>query len=371
MNFSILVHPWDLLDEGRDVVLDRLRGEVGVTGVTLVAACPALSSLRMRRVEPQVVQCDGGLLFAPDESRYDATRLRPLASSWVKARESLDVAVEGVAAQGLTVRIHATAAAPGRFALRHRSAAAKNIFDIPSQYSLCLANPDVRAYLLGLCGDLRHRSRPAALVLSEFQLRWGEALSGQLAAGAAASDRDRQWLSMCFCESCRQGASAAGVNVAAAARTVEALAVRFVETARSTGPDIDAVLADNEPLAAYIDWGSGVLVRLLAECRSAVGGDVLVRGSSEQGWCPPPAVPASDRMHVVLDVEELAAPPAGAEAYVPAEVVNRTPSSDLVRCFALAAQSACRGIEVGPYGLLTDESISNLRQAIRFARRTG
>ena len=35
------VYPWDLADEGLEGVLDRLRGEVGLTGLSLWVGAPA------------------------------------------------------------------------------------------------------------------------------------------------------------------------------------------------------------------------------------------------------------------------------------------------------------------------------------------
>lgn len=367
MQFSILVHPWDLFDEGPEPVLDRLRGDVGVTAVTIVAAAPAMSTLRTRSVDPRVLHCDGGLLMSPDESRYDASRLRPLPASRVKARESFDAAAEAAASQGLHIRAQVSAAATGRLALRHKAAAAKNVFGSPSQFSLCLANPDVRAYLLALCADLRQRCRLAALVLTDFELRWTDAVNGRLALGAAPGPRESELLAICFCESCRQGATDAGVDIAAAARSVEALLERFLDTARPTGADFDAVLTDAPALRDYVAWGDGVLARLFEECRSAVGCEVLVGGAVRR---ESRGVPPAARVELLPDMERAGSALAGREAFIAAEAVNGLESSELVRGFALAAQAGCRALEVGPWGLLTESAISSLRQAIRFARRT-
>ncbi|MGB2985153.1 MAG: hypothetical protein WBE26_04665, partial [Phycisphaerae bacterium] len=115
----LTAYPWDLLDEDLGTVLDRLHGEIGVTGVSVWVSSPALTQLRVRDVEPRVFRTRGGLFFHPDEQRYVATRCKPVVSSRHKTRNPLARIADACAERALELRVIVSAAATGRLAQRY------------------------------------------------------------------------------------------------------------------------------------------------------------------------------------------------------------------------------------------------------------
>ena len=81
--------PWDLIDDDLDGGLDRLHGEVGVTGVSLWAVAPPRVELRTRSINPRVFHTRGGAFFHPEGRYYDATRCKPIASARVKSSDPI------------------------------------------------------------------------------------------------------------------------------------------------------------------------------------------------------------------------------------------------------------------------------------------
>ena len=110
----IVVYPWDLLDEGIDVVLDRLQGEVGVDGVSLWIATRAVTQLRVRRVEPRCFRTRGGVFFQPSDECYAASQIKPPVSSWMQDRDPLAFVAKACVDRGLKLRVKLSAACTGR-----------------------------------------------------------------------------------------------------------------------------------------------------------------------------------------------------------------------------------------------------------------
>ena len=182
-SYYLTAYPWDLLDEGLDPVLDRLQGEVGVTGVALWVASPPVTRLRPREVQPRVFRTRGGLFFKPDESRYEATRLKPVVSTWLKSRDVFARIAEGCARRGLLLRALVSASQTGRLAEKYPAMACKNAFGDESRSSLCLVHPDVRAYLLALVCDLASGNALAGVVMTDWTVRWSDVDRADLICG--------------------------------------------------------------------------------------------------------------------------------------------------------------------------------------------
>ncbi|MDH7570037.1 MAG: hypothetical protein QHJ73_10675, partial [Armatimonadota bacterium] len=72
---------WDLLDEGIERALRRMRDEAGVNTVSLATSYHSVQHLRPRAAGNKFFSChQGSLYFPPDRSRYTGTPLRPRVS---------------------------------------------------------------------------------------------------------------------------------------------------------------------------------------------------------------------------------------------------------------------------------------------------
>ena len=258
----LTAYPWDLLDGDLGATLDRLHGEVGVTGVSVWVGLPPITHLRMRDVEPRVFRTRGGLFFHPDEQHYVATRCKPIVSSWHKTRNPLATIAESCLERALELRVILSAAATGRIAQRHPEMACKSAFGGESHLSVCLANPDVQTYLCGVVTDLSSNYEIKELTIADFALAWAEASAPELRVAAPPGETERSLLSTCFCESCHQRAAGAGVDVAAARRTVRTLLQSTFESGTTEDQRLDTVLPDNTPLAEYGNWRAEELASL-------------------------------------------------------------------------------------------------------------
>ncbi|MCH7839453.1 MAG: hypothetical protein IID38_04360 [Planctomycetes bacterium] len=374
------VYPWDLLDEGLDGVLDRLHGEVGVSGVVLWVGCPRLMQLRVRAVEPRIFRTRGGLFFQPSLDLYAGTRCKPIVSDQAKNRDPLAKISSACLARGLEVRVMLSAAATGRLAERYPEMACKNVFGAGSQTSLCLCNSDVQAYLCALVADVSAREGVGAVVLTDLVTSWSEAHSGSLSLAVPPGGTASSLLGLCFCESCQQKASGAGVDVAMAHRWVQQTLQRCLDRGPVpvSGTGLDAPWTDHPPMVALDEWRvqehSSLLRRLVEACRCEL---LLDRKPYEPELsqqkhldCTLPAG-VMTRVDRADQLSSAMCRTARRNELRLAETLTASSNApELVRLFSQATEQGFTGIQIDHYGRLPDTTLTAIRQAVRIARRT-
>ena len=370
--------PWDLTTEGVEPVLDRMRGEIGVTGLSLWVGTPPQTRLSAHRVEPRVFTTRGGLFFQPADGAYVATRCKPIVAEWLDGRNPLATIAEACAERQMELRAIVSATGTGRLAGRYPDLACRNAFGVGSSLHVCLGNPDVQAYLVALTADLSANYTLGGLSFADFSSAWYEAAGQELLFARPLSELERYLLSVCFCESCQQNASGAGIDVATAQRSVRSALEKSLEAPVPTGGSLDAFLADNEPLAAYFRWQtterSSLLERLKNACRCelilTVDFDCLKRAELEElnlgildavvtrldepGRLPEALLPGARR----------------SELGIPASFALGERGTELVALLNRAVDLGFSGAEIADYGLLTEGALTSIKRAIRFARRT-
>ncbi|MEK7757369.1 MAG: hypothetical protein AAB385_09190, partial [Planctomycetota bacterium] len=183
----IVAYPWDLPAEDVGGVLDQLRGEVGVTGLSLWVAAPPTAQLRASAPRPlslganvssarrpRVFRTRGGVFFQPADRHYAQTRCQPIVSSWVTMGNPLATIAKACAGRGLNLRAIVSAAAAGRMAERYPEFACRSAFGDESRARLCLANAEVQTYLRAMALDLSTNAGVTALTLTDFDIRWSD-----------------------------------------------------------------------------------------------------------------------------------------------------------------------------------------------------
>ncbi len=275
MRTSAFAFPTDLVDEGVDVVLDRLAG-AGIGGVALAAVYHAARDVFPHNPRRRLVHLRGGdAAFAPDAARYDDHR--PVHGHLLDGRDVLGEAVAAAGARGLdvhawTVFLHADLEHAPRADLAERTP-----FSDPRLTDLCPAHPAVRRYACAVAGDVA--ARGVATVLAEslhyHPLEHGAHHERYL---VRLSPLTRLLLGTCFCEHCLAAAADAGVDGAAArARAVAAIEAELAgggaaAAAEARAPDptradlAEALGADG----AYLDVRERTVASLVEEVAAAV-----------------------------------------------------------------------------------------------------
>lgn len=396
----VVCHLWDLEDEGIDNVLDRLQGELGVGGVTVVAAGQPICQLRHRPdLRPRIFQSRGGLYFPSDESKYKDTRCKPVVSGWIKSRNPLRKVSQGCHRRDMTLRAVLDTRRIGRVVSRCPSVAAKTVFGDASPGTMCAANPAAVAMYHGLISDLstnydvsaielRHLDRTFETDLVESLEVLASPNAGEDGRGSAADEVARALLTICFCESCLQSACGGNIDADGAMRSVEILLNDALTQVRCLPDSIAEVLAENEILERYVTHRRdehAALVRTLsqhADCDM-----VLYVGDDVTADRPPLSAMASECAAINVAVSNASPSPAGSmltealeacrvnrlprcEAVIPVRESLAKDATDLVRTMKQLADLGVAGVHLDHHGMMGEREFVAATQAIRYARRS-
>lgn len=401
LDVRMICHLWELGDFGPEAVLDRLQGELGVTGITVPIACSPLARLRTGPGSAgRAYRSGGGLFFAPRPTYYQATRCPPPVAAWLRNRNPLADLAERCARRDLPCRVVIDAATLGLLASRQPQVAVRNVFDDPAPDRVCLVNPDVQALIGGLCRDLTEGYPLAGIELAEFHT----GRTGQTPASCEApfdlGIGGNSLLNVCFCASCRQlSLEAFGTNLLdgeAASRSAKTRLQAAFETGRPITQPLHQLVTDDEALKPYLDaqWhalgrcldsvicdGAGPITLQVYDdlIRSSPDGHPLTRDGGVPGihalstsapFDSPVGLEeaaiairqlAGDPLRCELQVRPNVAPPADDQAH---------DAQFLVRSLNRLAELGIAAVTLDGYGRWPTRLWPELRQAIRFARRT-
>ncbi|MGD2108995.1 MAG: hypothetical protein PVI86_06345 [Phycisphaerae bacterium] len=370
-------YPWDLVGDDLDAVLDQLHGGVGVTGLSLWLGVPPLAEFRVRDRHPRIFNTRGGLFFHPDLARYEKTRLKPVVSDWLDKRRPLERLTDACATRGMSLRAVISASQTGRLLKRHPEMTSKNAFGDQSGMALCLANPDVQSYLGSLLSDLTTHDGLSAVALADFAIHWPDAWSTRIRWPASVGRTEQTLLSICFCESCQQGAAGAGVDIDMARRSVRTRLQKAFDTATSAGDGVESALADDRPLADFAAWRASTLSTLLTRLVESCRCDLLVHRPHRGSGCPASADPDGALPAGVItelddpdDLDDALCKQARRNEFrLDRNFALTVGAPDLVKLFSRAVELGFAAADVHHYGSLSDAALDPVRQAIRFARR--
>ena len=384
-----VAYPWDLPAEDVGGILDQLRGEVGVTGLSLWVAAPPSAQLRASAprpvslgatissaCRPRVFRSRGGVLFQPAQRHYAQTRCQPIVSSWVTMGNPLATIAKTCAARALNLRTIVSAAAAGRMADRYPEFACRNAFGDESRSRLCLANAEVQTYLRGMTLDLSSSAGVTALTLADFDIRWSDA--DDLHAEIPLGPLERSLMAVCFCDSCAQRSQSTGIDVEAARRAVEQTVNLAFEQGPSEGTRIEDFFAEHESLAEHRRRQVEDLNALLRMLKGSCPCDMLLQRTA---WDTPADGTGGLDLSIPSAVITRVADPARLPILMPlrakrnelqlaASLAVGPSASRLVGILPDAVQAGFDALEIDHYGLLSESALTTLRQAIRFVRRS-
>ncbi|MBI4579849.1 MAG: hypothetical protein HY718_09115 [Planctomycetes bacterium] len=378
---------WDLVDEGIEGTLDRIKGETGVTGIVVPVHCPFIQQFRPHAgVSPRTFVSDGGAQFQPEPSRYAGTRLRPVPAGWLRKRNPLKPVAEACHQRGLKMGGAVFACSNGPVARRYEHACVRDVFGDRNGW-LCPVNPDVQEYVRGLLADLTENYALDFVQLDDLGFCWSR-------SGFPYDEPRGPWLgpiefwlrTICFCESCRQLAGRDGIDVDAVASLVRDTLQRACDTGNSL-PGIPRGFVQEHPrLDAYLQWRSSQLHvwagSLRRTCRCAL---VL--------HCPPPPITSGvevGKLNGVYDVllcdcdaldvrdvddtirraSDACQPKPGNKLSL--RLSARADCSDagaLVAAVGMAAELGCHSVWISDYGTIPLARLDWIRQAVRYGHR--
>jgi hypothetical protein len=333
---SMWIYLWDIVDEGYDPVMARLK-ENRLTSVSLATAYHAGKFLAPHNPKRKVVFLeDGTVYFRPDPKRYK--RITPLVNSLVKAGHDLKSVKAHADKAGLETRSWVVCCHNSPLGRAYPDTVTRTAFGDPLYHNLCPSNEDVRAYLRALVKDVAgHGVTTIELEALQFQpYTHGEHHERE---GIALGSIPRFLLGLCFCDACRKAAARAKVDIDAVHTFTRGTLGEYFQHPEKVEEQYPRLLSlPADVFEKFLDWRCMVITSLLEEL-SAQAGDVLIRPivNYDPEW----------RMMVGVDVRVMAAITGGVlmPGYVKDAAALRPVLSRLQA--ALAERSITVGMQVG------------------------
>jgi hypothetical protein len=211
---SASLYPWDVHDEGINLMLDNLTGMAGVNSVYLIAVMHQEHRpfLGPRGTGPwnyihnpgrsEWNAEDSRAYFSPQMNLYG--KIKPYKSdfSWLSSTDWLKVVIEAARARGLKVGVEVSHTyLPKSIYKDHPEYQQVDINNNPiGQMGVpCPNNPDIREYLIALYGDL----------VKNYDVDFVQTCMLMFPEGYTAN-------TICFCKSCQAEAKAMGFDMTAA-----------------------------------------------------------------------------------------------------------------------------------------------------------
>ncbi len=262
MKASTLLFATDLVDEGMDVVLDRLQG-AGLGGLTM--ACNYHHSRDVFPHNPvhRVRFMQGGVFFQPERSKYEHLLVQPDVPQWVLENDPLRNACQAADRRGFAVRAWTNNMHSTNLASANPTCCIRNAFGDEYITSLCPANPDVRAYVRTLNSDLARYPLDALLVESISYMPFDHGYHHERAL-VSISPLAKFLLGLCFCPHCVAAATKEGVP---AERLRGHVADQLDRHLSGTASDLDNAELSRERVE---EFGGGEMVGMLAARQSVV-----------------------------------------------------------------------------------------------------
>ena len=206
------IYPWEVHDEGIDLILDNMTGMAGVNSVYLIAVMhqehrpfngdhlPGSFYFIHNPVRAEWDAEDSRVYFNPDMHMYG--KIRPLLSNyaWLNKTDWLKIVLDKAHARGLRAGVEVSHTyIPVEVLNRHPEYKQRDINNQPVDRP-CFNNPDVRQYLLTLYTDLaRHYDVDYIQTCMLLFTRSDNPQNGT-----------------CFCDACRRKAKEMGFDMEAA-----------------------------------------------------------------------------------------------------------------------------------------------------------
>ena len=383
---SLYTYPWDLTHEGLEVSLERIA-ELAVCDEVLLTPCYHRSEyfLPHNPRNPVYFGENGAVFFAPDMSRYKETQIRPRVSREVTDDAYFDRIVEAIDKRGLHFAAWMVYTYQNYLSEQYPDFAKHDAFGTPYMGQLSTAPQDVREYFLALTTEIVERYRPVS-VWVESLMRRSFPMPGK--RRVEIPQRCRFLLSLCFNPASMAYADTEGLEAEPFRRDV----VDWLRPRLASGADP----ASDEPVTdTWVEEAfSGRLARYLAISRTVttnlwleVAGIIRAGGAKLQtdladseralsndldpcinryidrlSYSPKPDQDA------IIEADELR------EQIAPGGTLFLRPGGDLNSEAAVREKlDFARGVGAGGitfynYGLLTEDQLGNIGQAVRQAR---
>ncbi|MEO8667711.1 MAG: hypothetical protein ABI399_04290 [Bauldia sp.] len=269
---AISAYAWDLAERPIAEIAAEVKG-LGLNTITLAGAYHAGKFMRPRGKAGKVYfPEDGTVYFRPEAKRYG--RIKPVENSLNASHDFFaEIGKTGLAVNAWMVLLHNT-----RLGMTYPDATVENAFGDRYVYALCPSAPAAREYAVALSADIT-ANYPVLGISCESP---GFAPYNHGFHHEFALMRQNRWfdnlMGLCFCDHCRTGASAAGIDADGLRSRIKADIESWLASDFDLPDDMAEAfwLADTRTdgdLSRLLSWRCDVTTSLVAEIKTAIRKD--------------------------------------------------------------------------------------------------
>jgi hypothetical protein len=273
---ALYAYVWDLAEEEPEAFVADLE-RLSVNTLAIAASYHAGKFIRPHGKSGHVhFPEDGTAHCRVTPERYG--RIRPSESRLAAEQDPFGrfAARSDIGVTAWTVLLHNS-----RIGFEHPDVVVRNAFGDPYFYSLCPSHPEVRAYAVALSADIADRYPIRGLSLeTPGWLPYQDGYHHEFALVGANPWLDFN-LGLCFCDHCRAGATAAGIDAEGLRRRIATRVTAYLAASLDTPPAIgrawlEADLVQDAELGVFLRWRCEMVTSLVAEIRAAVRPDAEI-----------------------------------------------------------------------------------------------
>ena len=209
---GILIHPWDIKDEGIQTVAETLSG-MGITSAFIATNVsaeehppqPVDARLTHNPKRKRYVSEEGRFYYQVDPAYYVNSIVTPRRSSdgELAGYDAL-VEIDAFVENGIKPYAWVTALHNGQFIQEARELAVVDIVGEADQNWMCPCNPNTAIQILELINEIQRRYQLGGVMLDNFWWKYPHTFMPSLESGM-----------VCFCEHCQQRMNQTGIDVRA------------------------------------------------------------------------------------------------------------------------------------------------------------
>lgn len=379
--FWIDCFPWDIEAEGFDAAVSRIKGDLGADDLRVQVQSDDIVQWRGRDFGgSRLVNIPAGAHFRPASNRYENTRIRPVASAWMKSRDPFARIASACESIGLGLTVRASCLRNRALVEKYPMAACVNAFGDASGNRLCPANADVRAYAVALATDLAELAGVHRVELSDVCYQ-SSAYAVAAPLGVEFGYELRGLLAWCFCPTCRQRSADSGFDAEMAMASLRTLIDRCAASGKTAVGEVHRALESDASLRGYAATQIKSERDLVAALAAKLGDQLTVAVNDD---CELALIAGLENLHVAVrrrarpqstetDIAPRTVQSRGGESRVGVRFDAYPPFEESVAALVADVHAAVDAghKEIGFYadGLWPPNWLDGVRQAIRYARR--
>ena len=303
---TIWAYLWDLVDDGIEGSVDRMKNDIGLDGISVATAYHTYQQLRPRKSGggKLLIAPEAAVYFQPDASLYADTAIKPHVAPMVSAGNPLAQLANACSAADLkliswTVCFHTTQLATAYPQFAQQTAYGDNL-----GWVLCPGCDDVRAYIIALCRDLSINYGVSRLELETCNFGGFVHAHHHVKQALELGNLGTYLMSLSFSDGCVEKARNRGIDIDGLRRWVIETLDGIFATGRPLEGDISECVSSRADLSAFQALREELVTSLAGEISDASGDAEVSFLLMGDRWT---AVIVTDRLRDQVDLLEVLA----------------------------------------------------------------